>query len=96
MVFSYRFQSLTGFNLSASLLLSFIVYYTGINFYNNRKKNACLVFIAFVLLLVGHLLFILERFDDVFFLLGNISQLLGYLSLLTMVTRINKYGRKKR
>lgn len=95
-VYSYRFQSLTGFNLSAALLLLFIVYYTTINFYKTQKKNAFLVLLAFVLLLVGHLLFIVERFDSVFFLLGNISQLVGYLSLLLMVVRINKYGRKKR
>ncbi len=94
-VFSFLDRSFIGFNLISLLLLLFIVFYTGRNYSQKKTSNSFLVLLSFILLALAPPLFILESFNNLFYLLGHVSQLLGYLSLLIMFIRV-QHGRKKK
>jgi hypothetical protein len=70
------------------LLVMYIAIQTGLNYSATKDRNALLVFLAFLLLALSHLFFILEPFSALFFVVGHILQLLGYISLLTMLLRV--------
>jgi len=70
------------------LLVMYIAIQTGLNYSATKDRNALLVFLAFLLLALSHLFFILEPFSELFFVIGHILQLLGYISLLTMLLRV--------
>ena len=90
--FIYRYQSFTGFNLVAVMLLTFIMAYTCNNCLKRRSKTSLAVFFAFVLLTLGHLFFVASGISPLAFLAGHLVQLIGYLSLLTGLVYI--LGRK--
>jgi hypothetical protein len=70
------------------LLVMYIAIQTGLNYSATKDRNALFVFLAFLLLALSHLFFILEPFSELFFVIGHILQLLGYISLLTMLLRV--------
>lgn len=95
-MYSYIYISFIGFNLVALLLLLFVIAYNAKNYIRKKKKGSSLVLSAFILIALGHLFFILEMFNSVFYVIGHIIQLIGYISLLVVVLRILKHGREKR
>jgi hypothetical protein len=70
------------------LLVTYIAIQTGLNYSATKDQNALFVFVAFLLLALSHLFFILEPFRALFFVAGHVLQLLGYVSLLTMLVRV--------
>jgi hypothetical protein len=70
------------------LLVTYIAIQTGLNYSATKDRNALLVFLAFLLLALSHLFFILEPFTESFFVIGHMLQLLGYVSLLSMLVRV--------
>jgi hypothetical protein len=70
------------------LLVTYIAIQTGLNYSATKDRNALLVFLAFLLLALSHLFFILEPFTESFFVIGHMLQLLGYISLLSMLVRV--------
>jgi hypothetical protein len=70
------------------LLVTYIAIQTGLNYSATKDRNALLVFLAFVLLALSHFFFILEPFRTFFFVIGHILQLVGYISLLSMLVRV--------
>lgn len=95
-VYSYLSVSFVGFNLIALLLLAFVIAYNAKNYILGKKRQSALVLSAFILIALGHLFFILEIFNSLFYVIGHITQLIGYISLLIVVLRVMKHGRKKR
>lgn len=91
--FIYRYQSFTGFNLVSVLLLTFIMAYTCHNCVTRKTRSSTSVFVAFILLALGHLFFVGAGISPVAFLLGHILQLAGYLSLL--IGLLYMLGKKK-
>ena len=75
-------------------LLLFLVLYitvqTGINCSSTKDRNAFLVFLAFLLLTLSHLFFILQPLGPLLFVIGHILQLLGFVSLFTMLLRVTR------
>ena len=71
-------------------LLLYIAIHTGMNYSSTRNENAFLVFLAFLLLTTSHLFFILQPFGALLFVFGHILQLLGFVSLLTMLLRVTR------
>ena len=75
-------------------LLLFLVLYiavqTGMNYLSTKDRNAFLVFLAFLLLTLSHLFFILQPFGALLFVIGHILQLLGFVSLFTMLLRVTR------
>ena len=94
-IHSFVTASLLSFNLIAVLLLSFIIFYTSKNWLKKKNINSFLVFLIFVLIQVGHVLFILSLYFNKFYLFAHLTQLIGYSSLFILFMRIN-YGRTSR
>lgn len=55
-----------------------------------RDRNSLLVFIGFVLLAASHVLFIFPPIIRLFFAIAHITQLFGFLALLTMLLRVTR------
>jgi len=76
------------------IILLFLVLYiavqTGINYSSTKDRNAFLVFLAFLFLTFSHLFFILQPFGALLFVFGHILQLLGFVSLFTMLLRVTR------
>jgi hypothetical protein len=70
------------------VLVTYIAIQTGLNYSATKDRNALLVFLAFLLLALSHLFFILEPFSAFYFVIGHVLQLLGYISLLWMLVRV--------
>jgi len=69
-------------------LIFYITFQTGINYSATKDRNALLVFLGFLLLALGHLFFTLIPLGPLLFVLGHVLQLLGFVSLLTMLLRV--------
>jgi len=79
--------------LIAITLLGFITVYTFTNWLLKRGSGAALVFLGFGLMLLSHLFFLLiviEELSLTFLVLGQATQLAGFLCLLTMLARVSK------
>jgi hypothetical protein len=78
----------------SEIVLLFLILYvavqTGLNYSASKDRNALLVFLGFLFLALSHLLFILMLLSPVFFVIGHTLQLLGFVSLLTMLLRVTK------
>jgi len=71
-------------------LALYIAVQTGMNYSSTKDRSAFLVFLAFLLLTLSHLFFILQPFGPLLFVIGHILQLLGFISLLTMLLRVTR------
>jgi hypothetical protein len=71
-------------------LISCVAVQTGLNYSASKERNALLVFLGFLFLALSHLLFVLMPFSPLFFVIGHTFQLLGFVSLLTMLLRVTK------
>jgi hypothetical protein len=81
------------FHLTALLLLILIVenYYR--IYQKNRFLNTKILMVAFSLLALSKLIFVLSTVD-ILFVLGNIIELVSYTIFLAIIIRIWKYGKK--
>jgi hypothetical protein len=104
-IYSYVYVNHLGFNLVCALLLLFVMYYTFRNYITKKTKNSALVFLAFSLIFIAHLLLalffllhkgLIESFKNVLFIIGHVAQLTGYLTLLILFARVKQHGRKKK
>lgn len=71
-------------------LVVYIAFQTGINYSATKDRNAFLVFLGFLLLALSHLFFTLMPLGPLFFVFGHAFQLLGFVSLLTMLLRVTR------
>ena len=71
-------------------LALYIAVQTGMNYSSTKDRSAFLVFLAFLLLTLSHLFFILQPFGALLFVIGHILQLLGFVSLFTMLLRVTR------
>jgi hypothetical protein len=78
----------------SEILLLFLVLYvavqTGTNYSATKDRNAFLVFLAFLLLALSHLLFILQPISPLLFVIGHLLQLSGFVSFLAMLLRVTR------
>lgn len=95
LVGTFYFTSYPKFNLVASLLLAFVVYYTGKNYVEKKNTNSLLVLSAFSLILLSHLLVLVELFTTFTYLFRYAFELAGFICLLVMLVRV-MYGRTKK
>ena len=77
----------------AEIVLLFLVFFiatkTGTNYSSTKDQNAFLVFLAFLMLALSHLLFILQPISPLLFVIGHLLQLSGFVSFLAMLFRVN-------
>lgn len=76
--------------LIAITLLGFITIYTFTNWLIKKETAAALVTLGFGLMLLSHFFFLLMINSEAFLFLGQISQLAGFLCLLTMLAKVSK------
>jgi len=81
-------------NAFTELILIFLLVYiaaqTAINYSVSRTRQALLVFSAFTSLAIAHVFFLLFTVAPIFFPLGHIAQLFGFLLLLGMLVKVNQ------
>lgn len=86
-VFSYLFH------LTVLLLLLLIMYAYYTVYKKNKSENTKILIIAFGILAMAHILFMLSSAGEVY-ALAQIIQLVSYIILLFLIIRILKHGKK--
>ncbi|MDP3918296.1 MAG: hypothetical protein Q8Q35_00125, partial [Nanoarchaeota archaeon] len=85
------------FHVVSFVLLFFLTVQYFFNYKEKENKNAKLVFTSFYLLTFAELFSILFIYSgEVYYIIAQFTQLLGYLVLLYMLLRIFYYDREKR
>jgi len=86
--------SLVEYHPIPEILLLFLVFYVTVqtcrNYSATKDRNAFLVFLAFLLLALSHLLFILQLISPLLFVVGHLLQLSGFVSFLAMLLRVTR------
>jgi hypothetical protein len=83
------YASSFNFHVFSIVLVLFVMIQSIINSIRKKNLNSYLVTIAFVCLLIFHLLLLLTSFSQSMYLTANIFLILGFLSLLTMLIRVS-------
>ena len=83
------YASSVDFHLLSIVLLLYVMIRSVINSVKKRNLNSCLVTFAFVCLLVFHSLLLLTPFSQSMYITANIFLIIGFLSLLSMLIRVN-------
>ena len=81
-------HKLLTFHLLSTLFLAYIVFYYADHLYKKNNKKVKLIFIAFVLLLLSSLDFLLAGFHDALFVAGHILELGAYILILVNLIHI--------
>ena len=90
------FSGADGFHIVSILLLAFVVYRALSNFYKSRSTNSFLVLLAFSLMAVFHVTMLMLPFDLTYFLVSHALLAVGFLSLLVMLIRVNRSGKRRK
>jgi hypothetical protein len=69
-------------------LLAYITVQCAMNYGVRKERNALLVFAAFLLLSISHLLAVFPPIFPLLFVVAHSTQLLGFIALLTMLIRV--------
>lgn len=83
------------FHLTALVLLVLIFDNYHALYRKNKFVNTKILLVAFGMLALSQLIFILSNIE-LMFVLGNIIELISYTILLILIIRIMKYGKKKK
>ena len=78
------------FQIFAFFLLSYVVFRSAVNFARKKSLNTFLVFSAFGLIGLYHLLLFFTAFSKILYVLGHFSLLAGFLALLIVLLRVRK------
>jgi len=86
------------FHLLSFFMVSYVVFRSFISYRTNKSLKSMLVFAAFLAIGIFHLLSLLNIFGKAVYVIAHIILLLGFLSLLAVLLKINKSQRvvKKR
>lgn len=83
------------FHLTALFILILIVEKYSWIYEKNRFFNTKILMLAFGLLALSQLIFVLSTID-ILFVLGNVVELISYTIFLALIIRIWKYGKEKK
>lgn len=76
--------------LVALVLLGYVVTQAFMNLLFRRNGDSFLVFLGFAFMLLSHLFFLFMIVDEALIVLGQLTQLAGFLCLLAMLARVSK------
>ncbi|HIH15580.1 MAG: hypothetical protein QT08_C0015G0031 [archaeon GW2011_AR17] len=94
---AFSYQYYLKFHIVSFLLLFFLGHQFYTNYLEKKNFNAKLVFVSFYLLACAQVFFLaMVYFNPIFYVVGNILQLLGFVILFYMFVRVLNYGREKR
>ncbi|MCS7365520.1 MAG: hypothetical protein NDF54_08800, partial [archaeon GB-1867-035] len=60
------------------------------NFIEIKNINSLLISMGFILLLISHLLFMSSMIETSYYIMGHITQLLGFTCMLIMLTKVGR------
>ncbi len=83
------YASSVNFHLLSIVLLLYVMIRSVINSVKRKNLSSCLVTFAFICLLVFHSLLLLTPFSQSMYITANIFLIIGFLSLLLMLIRVN-------
>ena len=92
---TFLFRSYYQFNLMSAVLLGFVVFYTGKNYFKKKSTNAFLVFASFTLMTLSHILVLAENLWSFVYLLRYLFLLIGFILLLSMMLRVYLAAKKR-
>jgi hypothetical protein len=92
----FSYQHYLKFHMISLVFLGFLAYKFYTNYKEKENYNAKLVFISFYLLAAAEVFALVFLYTASFYVVTQIIQLLGYLLLFYMLTRVLQYGREKR
>lgn len=81
------------FQVLSLFLLSYVIFKSAANFALNKNSNALLVMSSFTLIGIYHLLSLFTSLDYIIYVFAQLSLLSGFVCLLLMLTRVNKFER---
>lgn len=88
--FSGRLFYIPALELVAITLLGFVTAYSFANWLLRRGTDAALVFFGYGFMMLSHVFFLIMIFREGFLLLGQTTQLAGFLCLLAMLAKVSK------
>ena len=83
------YASSENFHILSIVLLAYVILRSIVNSLKRKELNSYLVCFAFICLLIFHLLLLLVSFSATMYITANIFLILGSLSLLFMLIRVN-------
>jgi hypothetical protein len=83
------------FHLTSLLLLSFITISYYRNYLKKKTKTSKSLWISFSIITISQLVFIFVNLNELFYVLAEIIQLIGYILLLTTFIGVVKNAKKK-
>ncbi|MCX6822311.1 MAG: hypothetical protein NTW30_06060 [Candidatus Aenigmarchaeota archaeon] len=83
------YASSVNFHIISIILILYVVFQCILNSIKKRSLNSYLVTFAFIALAVFHLLLIFTPFSQSMYIFANLFLLVGFLSLLYMLVRVN-------
>ncbi|HLE07478.1 MAG TPA: hypothetical protein VI933_02540 [archaeon] len=92
--FLITFNYYTYFNVILFFLISLVAFRAAANWLSKRSTDSMLVALGFVLIAAYHGLQLFTFASKIVYVLSNLALILGFLSLLVMLIRVEKYGTK--
>ena len=86
----YRLFFIPWLELVAITMLAFVVVSTFMNWQIRKSSESALVLSGFGLMLLSHVFFLLLPVDEMLLLLGQITQLAGFICLSAMLAKVSR------
>lgn len=90
------YQYYLKFHIAMFAILFLLSYQFYDNYLEKKNFNAKLVFISFFLLTCAQLFYLGNIYNELFYVVAVVMQLIGFLVLFYMLLRVLNYGREKR
>lgn len=78
------------FHLLSFFIISYVIFRTLVSYIESRKTNSLLVFIAFLFMGIFHILLLLTPYGKILYVAAHFILLIGFLSLLAVLLRVNR------
>jgi len=89
------YLDLVNFHIASIALLAYVAARNVANFYKKKNMNNFLVMFTFISMISFHASLLFTTFDPTIYIAANTLLAVGFGSLLTMLIRVSRSGRKK-
>lgn len=78
------------FHLLSFFIISYVIFRSMLNYISSRKTNSLLIFITFLFMGIFHITLLLTPYGKVLYVIAHFILLIGFISLLAVLVRINR------
>lgn len=78
------------FHLLSFLIICYVIFKSLINYLDSRNSNTFLVFLAFLLMGLFHVMLFLTTYGKVIYVAAHVLLFIGFISLLSVLVRISR------